>query len=548
MKMPMCRPCSSGSPQNTGSRAPGTTSFETGIDCCVGSLFCSGPPSPNRYDADVDRRPVEHDRRDHLVGARSSPSAGRRCPPTGRRPGSPRRSPGRCAGGSACPSNDEPTQTAPMLPTRYWPWPPMLNRPARNANATARPVRISGVVRISVCCRFSAASVRSSPVTHGNSQFSPEPVEDRLVGVDRVGAGERDDDPADEERDQRGDDRDDDPAAAQVARQPRGDGDRRLPALVARPHQRHAGTCPPSIATPSSSSRRVGRQLGHDPALVDHEHAVGERADLLQLERDEQHAAAGVALLEQPPVDELDRADVEPARRLRGDRDLRLLGELARDDDLLLVAARQRAGRVSGSPPRTSYCSSSGSACCSIRFGESRPKRLSGARRYSRSARFSASEKSSTRPRRWRSSAMWPTPAASAPRTPVPVMSRPPTRTWPACAGAQAGDRLDELGLAVAVDARDADDLARARRGARARAARAARGRRATSRPSTSSSGSPVACGAPSRPGRARRGRPSAWPGSPRSRPRSGRCRSSCRAAARSRGRRSRAPRAACAR
>ena len=37
------------------------------------------------------------------------------------------------------------------------------------------PVRISGVVRISVCCRFSAASVRSSEEIHGKNQLSPEP-------------------------------------------------------------------------------------------------------------------------------------------------------------------------------------------------------------------------------------------------------------------------------------------------------------------------------------------------------------------------------------
>jgi hypothetical protein len=37
------------------------------------------------------------------------------------------------------------------------------------------PVRISGVVRISVCWRFSAASVRSSAEIHGNSQLRPEP-------------------------------------------------------------------------------------------------------------------------------------------------------------------------------------------------------------------------------------------------------------------------------------------------------------------------------------------------------------------------------------
>ena len=52
----------------------------------------------------------------------------------------------------------------------------MLNMPQRKANATARPVRISGVVMISVCCRFSAAIVRSSPAIHGKNQFSPVPL------------------------------------------------------------------------------------------------------------------------------------------------------------------------------------------------------------------------------------------------------------------------------------------------------------------------------------------------------------------------------------
>ncbi len=52
----------------------------------------------------------------------------------------------------------------------------MLNRPQRKANATARPVRISGVVMISVCWRLSAAVVRSSPVVHGKNQFRPVPL------------------------------------------------------------------------------------------------------------------------------------------------------------------------------------------------------------------------------------------------------------------------------------------------------------------------------------------------------------------------------------
>ena len=50
-----------------------------------------------------------------------------------------------------------------------------------------------------------------------------------------------------------------------------------------------------------------------------------------------------VALGDQAPVDVLDRADVEAARRLCGDQDLRVARHLAGDDDLLLVAARERA-------------------------------------------------------------------------------------------------------------------------------------------------------------------------------------------------------------
>ena len=54
-------------------------------------------------------------------------------------------------------------------------------------------------------------------------------------------------------------------------------------------------------------------------------------------------------------MDELDRADVEPARRLRRDEHARVARHLAREDDLLLVAARERARPgVCGPPPRTS--------------------------------------------------------------------------------------------------------------------------------------------------------------------------------------------------
>ena len=58
---------------------------------------------------------------------------------------------------------------------KYWPWPPMLNIPQRNANATARPQRISVVVCRSVCVRLYAA-VDATFVVGWKIQFSPAPL------------------------------------------------------------------------------------------------------------------------------------------------------------------------------------------------------------------------------------------------------------------------------------------------------------------------------------------------------------------------------------
>ena len=89
---------------------------------------------------------------------------------------------------------------------------------------------------------------------------------------------------------------------------------------------------------------------------------------------------------------------------------------------------------------------------------------------------------------------MWLTPAASVSRGPACVTSRPATVIVPGVGLAQPHDRLDQLALAVRVDAGEADDLARAHRPATRRARPAARGRRARETPSTSSSGSPGLC------------------------------------------------------
>src|SRR6185436_2697932 len=69
--------------------------------------------------------------------------------------------------------------------------------------------------------------------------------------------------------------------------------------------------------------------------------SVRQSEDLVQLQGDEQHGSSLVALLDEAPMDELDGADVQAPGRLCGDEDLRIARDLAREDDLLLVAARK---------------------------------------------------------------------------------------------------------------------------------------------------------------------------------------------------------------
>ena len=78
--------------------------------------------------------------------------------------------------------------------------------------------------------------------------------------------------------------------------------------------------------------------LADDLPLVDDEDPVGEREDLVELERDEEDRAPLCALLDEPPVQELDRADVEAARRLRRDQHLGIARDLTGRDDFLLIS------------------------------------------------------------------------------------------------------------------------------------------------------------------------------------------------------------------
>ena len=76
---------------------------------------------------------------------------------------------------SASSTNETPTQFATTSPTRYWPWPPMLKRPQRNAKATASPVRISVVVCSSVWLRLNGVEADRVRGPGWKNQLSPAP-------------------------------------------------------------------------------------------------------------------------------------------------------------------------------------------------------------------------------------------------------------------------------------------------------------------------------------------------------------------------------------
>ena len=88
-------------------------------------------------------------------------------------------------------------------------------------------------------------------------------------------------------------------------------------------------------------------------------------------------AAALVALLDEPAVHELDRADVEAARRLRGDQHLRVAVDLARE-------RRPSAGCRPRAPPAR-VC---GAAAAHVELADQPPRPLdrAGSGRASRSA------------------------------------------------------------------------------------------------------------------------------------------------------------------
>src|SRR5579884_1229399 len=201
--------------------------------------------------------------------------------------------------------------------------------------------------------------------------------------------------------------------------------------------------------------------LADDLALVEDEDPVGEREDLVELERDEQDRAALVALGDQPPVQVLDRADVEPTRRLRRDQDLRVACDLARGDHLLLVAARKAAGTRHRAPAaHVELADQRRRAADELPGEEPAPLRVRWAR--------VVVQRDVLRDRELEHE---PAPLPVLRDMAEPGVQHAPRILTGAVAAAdhdpaardllQPRDRVDQLGLSVAVDAGDADDLSR---------------------------------------------------------------------------------------
>src|SRR5918993_5373459 len=97
--------------------------------------------------------------------------------------------------------------------------------------------------------------------------------------------------------------------------------------------------------TQLGSRHRATEEISDDTALTEHQNAVTEVHHFVEIEGDEEDAAALVTLGDELLMDELDRSYVETTGRLDGKEDVRLAMQLAGDDQFLLVSSRERPGR-----------------------------------------------------------------------------------------------------------------------------------------------------------------------------------------------------------
>src|SRR5450432_3096306 len=72
-----------------------------------------------------------------------------------------------------------------------------------------------------------------------------------------------------------------------------------------------------------------GPALPGDAAAAEHDDSVGEREDLVEFNRNQEHRLAGVTLGDNPLVDEFDRADVDAPGWLPDEQDFGIAFDLA---------------------------------------------------------------------------------------------------------------------------------------------------------------------------------------------------------------------------
>ena len=226
------------------------------------------------------------------------------------------------AGVPAGTSGRNTTALAPHAPIRNWPSAPMFHSRIRKASAQARPVRISGVALTSVSEMTpdspKAASnmcwndLIGSPPT--SRMMKPEITKETKTAPMVTASGSQ-----------------------------RGTSSRRSTMIGSRSLMRlrrpRAGLLP--VIMQADVMDVSGRGVDHPEqfALVDDGDPVGKGQDLVELLADQQDGRAALALLEQQPVDVLDRANIQAARGLHGDHQSWPGLDLARQDQALQVAA-----------------------------------------------------------------------------------------------------------------------------------------------------------------------------------------------------------------
>src|SRR5215204_2440056 len=219
---------------------------------------------------------------------------------------------------AASPAHSPPTTICPSMP--------MLNSPARAATAKASPPRISGVAATSV-----SASSRWPPnapakrAWNAGIGFAPERASTMPPAINAMATASNEEKAVGSA-----------PAIrCQREGAPRSVGGGSVLIQTPAPHQQ----------TQLRPCHRAIQEVPDDAALAEHQNTVAEIHHLVEIEGDEEDAAALVTLRDKLLVDKLDGSHVETTSRLDGKEGIWLAMQFAGDDQLLLVSSRECPGR-----------------------------------------------------------------------------------------------------------------------------------------------------------------------------------------------------------